>query len=335
MVAEIVVNGPDCIGRGGGGGGGGGGGEMSITFVDYVPGSTTLSIYGHGFGLGGHGSSVTVSNADAQPFSWTDGDIEVSLSNALPTGTNSVDVNAYNDDDEDFEEDGLDFAVENPSPPPTVYMRLQLVGTVINSKNNYSEDSTIRVTAVDASGDTLTDFTGTVKLAEAPPPGTRAIYTQNAGSRLPPSVSITAGGTATLVAKSLAGPATEGRDGTPPLPAVITTTNYPLWHEATLPVPQWITTIRIDPRAAAGTPSWLQAILNDDYNHASASDPDLFAVLSTVSGYSINGGLRGGGKLPGIGVAVQAPFRLIPTSTCTVSTHRSRASAVCLTMSGA
>ena len=100
----------------------------------------------------------------------------------------------------------------------------------------------------------------------------------------------------TFLAQSLARPSIEGKGGQPPDAAVITTTNYPVYQGRNLPVPQWISTVQFDPRAAPGTFSWLQARLNDDYNFAQIIDPNLAAVLSTVSGYSVDGTLSGGGQ---------------------------------------
>ena len=70
-----------------------------------------------------------------------------------------------------------------------------------------------------------------------------AIYSQNGGT-LPLFVSITAGGTATLEANSLAGPKDEDGD-LPPDPAKIVTTNCPVFQAsetetAFLPIPQWV-----------------------------------------------------------------------------------------------
>ena len=130
---------------------------------------------------------------------------------------------------------------------PTVAMTLQQVGaTVINPANNYSEDTTIQVTAVDATtGALLPGFTGTVNIAED---GTE-IYSQNGGT-LPASVNITTGGTTTFVAQSLAGPSVTGPGGAKPGNAVIQTTNYPLWQAKELPVVQWIISgAQIDPHA--------------------------------------------------------------------------------------
>jgi hypothetical protein len=91
-----------------------------------------------------------------------------------------------------------------------VSIKLEKVGpTVIGTDGKYSEDTTIQVTAVRSdTGATITDFVGTVNIAED---GT-AIYSLN-GSTLPPSVNIMSGGTAMIVAKSLAGPKVEGAQG--------------------------------------------------------------------------------------------------------------------------
>lgn len=102
---------------------------------------------------------------------------------------------------------------------------------------DYSEDTTVQVTAVDATtGATLANFTGTVNIAEVPAADGTTIYSQNGGSLVtvggqqvaPAAINITAGGTATFVAQSLAGPSVEGPNGSKPNDAVIQTTNYPL-----------------------------------------------------------------------------------------------------------
>ena len=106
-----------------------------------------------------------------------------------------------------------------------VEMKLERVETVISTDGNYSEHTTVRVTAVRSdNGATLSDFTGTVNIAED---GT-SIYSPENGGTLPPSIEITSGGFVTFVAKSLAGPATEGANGRKPDDAEMKTTNYPV-----------------------------------------------------------------------------------------------------------
>jgi len=160
-----------------------------------------------------------------------------------------------------------------------VSMKLERVGpTIINSSNNYSEDTTIRVTAVNRiTGATLVTFTGTVNLAED---GT-AIYSQNLGS-LPPSVVISSGGTVTFVAKSLAGPKVVGQEA--PDAARIRTTNYPIYGGAPLDVPQWIIPPeKIHQRAGQGVYAWLQARAADIYASASGDAATVLAALSTYT----------------------------------------------------
>ena len=192
-----------------------------------------------------------------------------------------------------------------PELPATVAMQLDLIGTAISTDGNYSEDSTIQVTAVDAStGQPLTDFTGTVTIGEAPPPGEPAIYNQNGGSLVygspTSSVTISSGGTATFLARSLAGPTAEGPTGQPPPPAIVTTTNYPLYLGNPLTVQQWIITEIIDPLADLTVPdnedpagatvyNWLQARIHDMFTAARLGDQNLSSVLGTVLGYGIDG----------------------------------------------
>jgi hypothetical protein len=182
-----------------------------------------------------------------------------------------------------------------------VAMQLTQVGaTVINPANNYSEDTTIQVTAVDATtGATLTNFTGTVNIAEAPAADGTTIYSQNGGSLVtaggqpvvPATVNITAGGTATFVAQSLAGPSVAGLNGSKPNDAVIQTTNYPLWQNQQLAVPQWIISgAQIDPHASGQVYDWFQTRARDVFNAAAG---DLATVLASVKNYSMNGALGG------------------------------------------
>ena len=207
---------------------------------------------------------------------------------------------------------------------PTVAMKLEQVGaTVISTDGNYSEDTTIRVTAVDAnSGVTLAGFVGTVNVAED---GT-AIYSQNvpAGAvLLPASVNITTGGTVTFVARSLAGPAVEGVGGLPPLDAKIKTTNYPVYKADNLAIPQWITSggpgptynNTIDPLASGAVYDWVQARTRDIQARFAVLPPqapnDVDTVLRAVSLYSTGATRASAGFVPQQHAA-QSPITLNP-----------------------
>ena len=161
-----------------------------------------------------------------------------------------------------------------------VSMKLERVGpTVISVDGNYSEDTTIRVTAVRTdNGLVIADFTGTVNIAEA---GT-SIYSQN-GQKLQPSVNITSGGTATFVAKSVA----EARGlGLPPLDAIITTTNYPVRNGANLSIPQWIISgSSIDPKAAGQVYDWVKSKTFDIARYATT---EVSTVINSIGSYSIS-----------------------------------------------
>src|SRR5262249_30891202 len=65
-----------------------------------------------------------------------------------------------------------------------IQMKLTLLKTEINHSTNYSEDSTIQITAVRAdNGTTVTNFTGPVTIAEdlTAVPAYAEIYSQNSG----------------------------------------------------------------------------------------------------------------------------------------------------------
>ena len=176
----------------------------------------------------------------------------------------------------------------------TIPIKLDFVQTVINPRTNYSEDTTIRVTAMDASTDQpLTSFTGRVYIAED---GT-SIYSLNGGN-LPPFVDITTGGTVTFVAKSLAGPKTEGANGAPPDPALLKVVNYPSYKAApSLSVPQWvITATPVDPRATdpQHTYDWFRSRMQDIFARATTAAGDLATVVQLVTSYTLDGTLDAG-----------------------------------------
>jgi hypothetical protein len=113
-------------------------------------------------------------------------------------------------------------------------MLLEKGPTVISTDGRYSEDTTVRVSAVRPDNGLLVpNFVGEVSITEVAQNGV-PIYAQNIGY-LPSGVSIATGGTATFVARSLAGPksATE-----PPDAAQIKTVNYAVHGGGTLAIPQ-------------------------------------------------------------------------------------------------
>lgn len=155
---------------------------------------------------------------------------------------------------------------------------LEKVGdTVIRPDNQYSEDTTIRVTAVDSAGATITSFTGRVEIMEL---GTD-IYGQN-GGYLPPFVEITNGGSVTFVARSLSGPV---NDAAPPADAVITSSNFGVFEGHSLLVPQWIRSGRkIDPRSDPNVYDWLQYRMKDIFAKY-ANDPDVNMLLNAIRSF--------------------------------------------------
>ena len=202
----------------------------------------------------------------------------------------------------------------------SVAMKLEQVGpTVISTDGKYSEDTTIRVTAISpATGATILDFVGRVNIGED---GT-AIYTQNVdyGASLPPFVDITAGGTATFVARSLASPSVEGGlAGAPPTDARIKTINYPVYQAANLPVPQWIQPegpgpvyANPDPLAFGPVYYWVQARVKDLFDAVNKPpvSPDLATVLATVNSYTTKA-IETAGSTP-VNHAAHSPITINP-----------------------
>ncbi len=195
-------------------------------------------------------------------------------------------------------------------------MALQLNGYMINAQNNYSEDSTIQITAVRPdTGATITGFVGTVYIAEVANAENVTIYDEYGGS-LPDHVDIMAGkdGTATFVAQSLAGP-NKAENG-PPFAAQIQTTNYPLQGGGTFAIPQWNISPQakqLDPQhAAAPTYDWFEARARDLFANATG---DLATVLAAVQNYTAeylapNGQVIGGQALTNR--AAQSPIHINP-----------------------
>jgi hypothetical protein len=223
------------------------------------------------------------------------------------------DFEGFDDDIEEACTFGGTIEVEAPPPPPppppapTVAMQLQLIGTVISTDGNYTEDSTIQVTAVDA--DThipIPTFTGTVTIAEDGTaiysqnyPGACLVYVQNACNAS--SVTISSGGTTTFLARSIAMPKAEALAA--PDPALLKTTNYQMDKGASFPIPQWITSGRqIDPLAGKDGNGllpfdWFQSRVLDIRTKATADD--LKTVLATISGYTLGTGFGAGAQTPG------------------------------------
>jgi hypothetical protein len=187
--------------------------------------------------------------------------------------------------------------------PNPISMKFTFLKTEISTDGNYSEDSTIQVTAVDSNHNPITTFTGAVNIAED---GT-SIYSQNGGCLVyvqnacstSSSVTISSGGTTTFLARSLAGPKTEGQNGAPPGAALLKATNYGVDGGTPLAVKQWIVSnTQIDPLASdkSSTYGWFQYRIKDIVKKATG---DLATVLGTISGYTLDGTIDTGGQTNG------------------------------------
>ena len=203
------------------------------------------------------------------------------------SGSNDVTLRIrYKRSGSTVDEETADFTVVD------VEMELEKVGnTTIEAANTYSENTTIRVTAVDADdGQTCSWFTGTVDIAED---GTD-IYSQhtNKGATLPSSVEITSGGTTTFIAKSLADPIDTS---TPPDPARIITTNFDVYNAAGyLSVEQWTNDLgKVHTDMSSGIVyDWFETRTKDIFDDATG---DLDTVLSKMDYYDqdLTGDYRG------------------------------------------
>jgi len=262
-----------------------------ITTTQTGPGMYHLSISGYGFGddqgsfyFGGGQTSYTLD-------SWTNIGIEADVN--VPDGVCGsygivIDPSEFSDPllINDFGPQPLEASVPlcpDVANPPTIAMKLEQVGpTVISTDRNYTEDTTIRVTAVDAtSGEILTGWTGRVNIMED---GT-SIYSQNNGT-LPQSVNITAGGTTTFLARSQAGPPADNGTVSVPLTAKIMTPDFPLWGGTDLAIPQWITSgTVIDPKAIPPVYDWLQTRTKDIFA-GYPNDPMVQKVFSSTLKYN-------------------------------------------------
>jgi hypothetical protein len=164
------------------------------------------------------------------------------------------------------------------------WMLFEKIGnTLIDTTNNYSENATISVTAEDADCGYCPCFTETINILEdTSDPAYVAIYSQN-GGYLPSSLTFTATdyGIKTFVAKSLAGPKTDGT--TPPNVAKIKTTSYPMVDPSGyLTVPQWIDLSQVHSLSSGAAYDWFESRTLDIFAGATG---DLATVLSKMSYY--------------------------------------------------
>lgn len=165
-----------------------------------------------------------------------------------------------------------------------IMMDLSLESFRIDKSNNYSEDHTIRITAV--RGDTrapITGFSGSVAIAEV---GTERAYNKN-GGWLPSAVSIPAGsgGTATFLVRSLVGPRVyEPVNNRTPLPSLLRSPGFRHTAGVDLEVPQW--RCSVDPplptKATGCVPDWMQHRVMDLMNNP-LSPADLAAISAVES----------------------------------------------------
>jgi hypothetical protein len=162
-------------------------------------------------------------------------------------------------------------------------MKLEKVGyTYIEPANTYSENTSIKITAVNASGQTYESFTGAVNIAEdTSDPDYVEIYSQN-GGYLPSSVTLDPPnmGSKIFIAKSLAGPKNYC---TKPSDARIITPNYDLYQANYLSVPQWTNDLgTLHAKALGNVYDWFETRTKDIFEGASGG---LATVLSKISYY--------------------------------------------------
>ena len=210
--------------------------------------------------------------AKAPPITWTGGLPVDNLHRTVPCVLGTTSITAAI---ETYLQASLTVNLNAP------LVKIEKVGeTVISQDGNYSEDTTIRVTAVNSAGQTVTTFTGTVGIFELGSDN----YIQN-GGYLPTSVEITNGGSATFVAKSLAGPY---NSGTGPLPAIITSSNFAVYQQESLAISQWIISGRkIDSRAGDNVYDWLQYRVKDIFAKY-AADSDVNTVLNAIRSFNMS-----------------------------------------------
>jgi len=161
-----------------------------------------------------------------------------------------------------------------------VQMLLEQDGdTEISTDGKFTEDTTIRVTAVKSTtGERLFDFQGTVMVADE---SGFPIYEANDGE-LPASVEISFSGTTTFVAKSQVGVI----DGGKPPDAEIYVTNYPLLGGQPLSVEQWVDLRQVHSRSSGDVYDWLEARMKDIFETV-GDVGDAAAALATVTHYEL------------------------------------------------
>ncbi len=256
-------------------------GVSTSTFVQGIPNSTVIT--GQNFGDSSVCPQVAVTFAGVAATTSVPGpcsDTTLTLSvtpNSAGSGTISVTAMGFNAQGFVPQTPGESQSASLSVNSVAVNMKLSASSITIDSNNNYSEDSTVTVTAVRSDNGSTVSFPFGVNIIET---DGFNYYSQNGGS-LPSSISLGSNGTTTFVAKSLAGPNGNG----PPTAAQISTAPYSVYGGGTLSIPQWVSTSSvIDPHASGSAPDWFKKRSIDLFASPLGNSQ---AVLAALSGYTI------------------------------------------------
>jgi len=189
-----------------------------------------------------------------------------------------------------------------------ISMKLELLGTEISDDGHYYEDSTIKVTAVRKNGASAGSTVAGSRRVNLSEDGSTA-YSQNGGV-LPTYLDLSSDGTGTFLARSLAGPKTEGSLGTKPDIGRIKTTNYSVYGASHVLVPQWIVPSTPIHPLGAGAFGWVQKMVKDLY--AAHANDNVGIVLGKVSSYKAERVSGGWGQTPIVPGASQSEITVNP-----------------------